>query len=99
MIDGIQFDSAKEAKRYGELKIRLKLGEIGLLQRQVKYLIIEGNKTERKCEYVADFVYYESKTGKLIVEDVKSSFTRKLPVYIMKRKLMLEKYGIEILET
>ena len=98
-VDGILFDSSKEANRYRQLKIRLKLGEIGLLERQVKYLLIEANGKERKCEYVADFRYYEIKTGELIIEDVKSAFTRKLPVYRIKKKLMLERYGIEILET
>lgn len=99
VVDGIRFDSKKEAVRYGQLKIRLKLGEIGLLERQKHYLLIEANETERKCEYVADFVYWDIKTGKQIVEDVKSSMTRKLPTYIMKRKLMKDKYNIEIQEV
>jgi hypothetical protein len=97
-VDGIKFDSEKEAKRYGELKILKKIGEIGLLERQKSFLLIESNQTERKCEYVADFVYWDIKIGKQVVEDVKSEATRKLSTYIMKRKLMKSKYNIEIQE-
>ena len=97
-MDGIKFDSEKEAARYGILKLLLKQGEIGLLELQKPFLLIEANERERKCEYVADFVYWDMRTGKQIVEDVKSSATRKLSTYIMKRKLMKSKYGIEIQE-
>lgn len=97
-VDGIKFDSEKEAKRYSELKLLLKIGEIGLLERQKPFLLIEANETERKCVYVADFVYWDTKTGKQVVEDVKSEATRKLSTYIMKRKLMKSKYNIEIIE-
>lgn len=96
-LDGITFDSEKEAKRYGQLKMMLKAAEIGLLQLQVEYeLNVEGEKV---CSYVADFVYVESKTGKTIVEDVKSEMTRKLPVYRLKKKLMKAIYGINIKEV
>lgn len=49
---------------------------------------------ERACEYVADFVYIEN--GKTVVEDAKGV---KTPEYRIKRKLMLERYGIKIKET
>ena len=97
-VDGIKFDSEKEAKRYGELKLLRKIGEIGLLELQKPFLLIEANETERKCEYIADFVYWDIKTGKQIIEDVKSDATRKLATYIMKRKLMKSKCNIEIQE-
>jgi len=98
-VDGIVFHSEKEAKRFIELKLLKKAGEIGLLELQKPFLLIEANETERKCEYLADFVYWDAKTGKQIIEDVKSEMTRKLPVYIMKRKLLKDKYNIEIKET
>lgn len=63
---------------------------------QVPFLFIEANRTEKKCEYFSDFIYYESKTGKKIIGDIKSDMTRKLPVYIMNRKLMKSVHGIEI---
>jgi hypothetical protein len=91
-VDGILFDSKKEAQRYGELKILLKAGEIGLLERQVTYQL------GKIARYIADFQYIEVKTGERIVEDVKSEVTRKLPVYRIKKK-MKSMFGITIKEV
>lgn len=96
-VDGIKFDSKKEAKRYGELMILLKAGEIGLLERQVVFELKIGEK--RVCKYIADFVYTDQKTGERIVEDVKSEATRKLRLYRLKKKLMQEIIGIKIKEV
>lgn len=96
-VDGEMFDSQKEAKRWGELKLLLKAGAIGMLQRQVVYELKVNDK--RVCKYVADFVYLDSKTGETVVEDVKSSYTRKLPVYRLKKKLMKSLLNIEIKEV
>jgi dsDNA-binding SOS-regulon protein len=95
-VDGMVFDSKKEAARYLELRMLQTAGEITELDCQVTYLLIEANETERKCMYKADFRYKQN--GVVYVEDVKSIATRKLSTYIMKRKLMKEKYGIEIKE-
>ena len=97
-VDGHKFDSKKEAKRYGELKLMLKAGLIGQLELQRKFLLIEANGEEKKCEYWADFSYLDAVTGDLIVEDTKSDPTRKLSTYIIKRKLMYDKLGIIIRE-
>lgn len=98
--EDITFDSKKELTRYQSLLIREKTGEITGLQRQIKYLLIPKQKgkkrVERSLEYVADFVYLEN--GELVVEDVKSDYTKKLPLYIAKRKMMLYFHNIEILE-
>lgn len=91
------FDSRKEYKRYRELLLLQKAGLIGQIERQVKYELIPANEKERKCEYWCDFRYIDVERG-LIVEDVKSEMTRKLPVYIMKRKLMKQIHNIEIQE-
>ena len=53
---------------------------------------------ERKCCYVADFCYTVNATGEQVVEDTKSPITR-TPEYIIKRKLMLFRYGIKIREV
>ena len=59
-----------------------------------------GKLLERAVYYVADFVYYEggrpSEGGKLVVEDAKGHRTKE---YIIKRKLMLARYDIQIRET
>lgn len=94
-IDGIIFDSAKEAKRYVELRYLLKAGELKYLERQVEFeLQVNGEKV---ASYFADFVY--GKNGKMIVEDVKSRFTKGLAVYRLKKKLMLQCHGIQIQEV
>ena len=102
-IFGIKFDSKKEAERYIHLKAKEKNGEITGLKRQVRYELIpsqriDGKVVERKCDYVADFVYFDELKKETVVEDVKSKATR-TSTYIIKRKLMLQKYGIRIKEV
>lgn len=101
MIDGITFDSAKEAQRWAELKLLERAGQIFELQRQVPFVLVpkqerDGKVIERPVVYRADFVYTEN--GKEVVEDVKSTAT-KTKEYILKRKLMLWEYGIQIREV
>ena len=100
VVDGITFDSKKEANRYVTLSKMADQGLITELSRQVKYQLtpfMKGKqRKERASHYVADFTYCDS--GELVVEDVKSEFTRKLPLYIMKRKLMMMIHNIEITE-
>lgn len=93
VVDGIAFDSKKEAKRYQELKLLERGRVISDLDCQVKFELIPKQEGERPCYYVADFVYTEN--GKKVVEDVKGFRT---DVYKLKRKLMLERHGIKILE-
>ena len=99
-IDGIVFDSKKEANRYCELKLLERAGEITDLRRQVRYEInqpyeIAGKKI-RGIYYVADFAYYDKELGEPIVEDVKGVRT---DVYKIKKKLFESKYNIQIREV
>lgn len=100
-IDGITFDSKKEGLHYVELKKLEKQGKISNLELQPSFLLQEGFKRDgkkyRPITYIADFRYIEN--GKVIVEDVKSSFTAKDKVYKIKKKLLLYKYeGFEFKE-
>lgn len=93
VVDGYKFDSKKEANRYFELKMLQLAGEITGLKMQVPFLLeVEGKKV---AKYIADFVYLRK--GQ-VVEDVKSSATRKLPTYRLKKKLMFAIHGITIVE-
>lgn len=96
-VDGITFDSKKEAKRYGELKLLEKAGQISHLRLQHKWpLEINGFLI---CTYKCDFYYHEHfKDGGWdeVVEDVKGM---KTPIYKLKKKLMKAIHGIEILES
>ena len=95
------FDSIAESKRYKELKILLKAGEIQDLELQPKCLLQESfkyeNKTNRAINYIADFKYYDYNLKSIVVEDVKSSITKKDKVYAIKKKLFLKKYGKDFL--
>ena len=101
VVDGIEFDSAREAKRYRELALLLAVGEISDLNRQVKFDLLpaqhdsRGKVVERGVSYVADFTYFDKK-GEWIVEDAKGMRTRD---YVLKRKMMLYFHGIRIVEV
>lgn len=111
----IRFKSRKEARRYDELMLMLKAGQIRDLKLQPQftlqeaYTTPEGNRV-RAIRYDADFSYeimrpywkgYEEHCPDegwyYVVEDVKSRAT-KTRVYAIKKKLMAEKYGIEVQE-
>lgn len=99
-IDGITFDSHKEAQRYAELKLLLRGGEIRDLRLQVKYELIPKQNGERACEYIADFVYQDVRTGETVVEDVKGCKQgAAYNIFAIKRKLMLWRYGIKVVEV
>ena len=89
-IDGMTFDSKKEAKIYQQLQLSAGKGLISDLQRQVKFELIPKQKDERPVYYVADYVFKQD--GKTVVADCKSAMTKKLPAYIIKRKLFKVKY-------
>lgn len=93
-VDGIEFDSKKEANRYKELKILMRAGEIRSLRLQPRYEVQPAFKDgygrrHRPITYVADFEYYDLKARKTVVEDVKGF---KTDVYKLKKKLFLKKY-------
>ncbi len=111
--NGMIFDSRKEKDRYIFLRNLERQGKIFGLVMQRPFLLIpeqreediktrkglkKGKVIERPVYYYADFVY-EDETG-LVVEDVKGY--RKGTAYslfVLKRKLMLFRYGIRIREV
>ena len=95
-LDGIKFDSRKEAKRYNELKLMERCGLIKNLELQKPYELQPSfkkhNKTYRAIKYIADFVYYDVEREQIVVEDVKSPATAKDKAYIIKKKMFIYKY-------
>lgn len=90
-IDGLTFDSKAESRRWRELQMLEKAGEIRDLGRQTAFdLTVNGVKV---CKYVADFCYWENDA--YVVEDVKGV---KTAAYVIKRKLMLACHNIAIKE-
>lgn len=100
VVDGITFDSKREAKRYQELKLMERAGKIRGLRRQVRFELLPafdaGGKHYRPTSYVADFVYTDAKSGKEVVEDCKGYRT---DTYRLKAKMFAHKFGVSILET
>jgi hypothetical protein len=91
-VDGITFHSAREARRYGELKLLEKAGKIEQLELQPRFkLLVNGCPI---CTYVGDFFYYER--GQPVVEDAKGFRTRE---YKLKKKLLAALRGLEIKEV
>lgn len=100
VVEGIAFDSRKEADRYLVLKGMEEDGSIEDLRRQVRYELVPAFDADgrhyRPVYYVADFVYVDKETGKEVVEDVKGMRT---DVYRLKSKLFARRYGVSIKET
>lgn len=101
LVDGIWFDSKKEAARYQDLKL-LQAAKIirNLMVQQVFELapsiIINGRKRP-PLRYKADFTYFDDRQGGgFVVEDVKGFRTEG---YRIKRHLMKTEHDIEVLET
>lgn len=98
VVDGITFDSKREADRYLVLKSMEEDGAIEDLRRQVRYELVPAFDVDgrhyRPAYYVADFVYRED--GREVVEDVKGMMT---DVYKLKSKLFARRYGKVIKET
>lgn len=113
VIDGreIVFDSRKEARRFDELILRYRAGDIRDLRLQPEFTLRETYTTPegfkiRAMRYRADFSYEErvrplqsggEESWKKVVEDVKSEATR-TRVYEMKKKLLIERHGVIVRE-
>ena len=99
-FEGQKFDSKKELLRYRELTILEEQGKIMELKRQVPFVLIDTQrykgKTYRSCKYYADFTYREPNNEKLVVEDVKGGKATQTTEFIIKEKLLIERYGKEI---
>jgi len=91
-VNGIEFDSKAEAKRYGTLIWQSRLGLITGLVLQPRFILMpkfrhEG-KAVREIAYVADFQYVRD--GVTVVEDVKGVKTE---AYKIKAKLFIHQYA------
>lgn len=98
-IDGIKFDSRKEANKYCELKLLQKAGEVIELHLQPEFILQDGyirnGKKIRPIVYRADF-QVKYKDGREVVIDTKGYRTKE---YLIKKKLLLARYPeIEFIE-
>ena len=95
VVDGLVFDSAKEARVYQALKVRERLGEIEQLTCQVTFPL-HGRDGTKVCGYRADFTYVVKATGEFVTVDVKGF---KTPIYNLKARLFRSNYGWSITEV
>jgi len=106
VLDGIKFASAKESRRYAELKLLERAGLISALELQPSFILAPGvtfhdGEKKRSLRYVADFSYRVEQDGDhfRVVEDVKSEATRKDKLYRTKKHLMKSVLGLDITES
>ena len=90
-VDGIRFASKREAKRYSELKLLERAGEISELALQPRFPFTVNDI--KICTYVADFFYRDTRTDQGVIEDAKGVQT---PEFKIKAKLFRALYGQEI---
>lgn len=99
-LDGIKFPSKREARRWAELQLLQRGGEVRDLQRQVKYALRGQDgpiltPTGKQAHYIADFVYVDARTGFEVVEDAKGA---KTPEYLLKRAILAAQ-GVKVTEV
>ena len=98
VVDGVTFDSRKEAQRYMVLRKLEQEHQIAMLELQPRFLLQEAfrynGQAIRKIEYVADFKYIDLARGQVVVEDVKGMKTE---AYKIKKKLFLRQYGDNVI--
>lgn len=101
-VDGIAFDSKKEATRYQQLKLMVRAGQIEALELQPEYAlacggtpikILNKNNVGRRSTYRADFRYFDKAAGCEVVEDVKGMDTA---VSRLKRAIVEAEHGVRV---
>lgn len=99
-IGGEVFDSQREYNRWCELLLLQRAGKISGLRRQPRFLLIpamrDSHGAVRATYYIADFIYTDTEKREVVVEDAKGF---KTDVYKLKKKMMLDKYHIEVQEV
>jgi len=106
-LDGIWFDSRREAARYQELQLLVLAGEIEALEVHPGFALMVPDLTTEGPPFVfhtigwyhADFQYRNVHTGNVIVEDVKSPATRKIESYRLRKRMVERTYGVVIAEV
>ena len=100
-VDGIRFDSLREARRWGELRLMERAGEIRNLQRQVKIPLMGRDaplktRTGKAMRLTVDFVYEDRRLNwQTVYEDSKGAITRDYAV----RRAVAAAMGLEVVEV
>ena len=92
-------DSKIEIRRYNELLYLESLGAIKNIQKQPQFILQDGfrykdgERKETSIKYTADFQYYDNRINQIVIEEIKSKYTKKLAGYSIRRRLF--KYSIK----
>ena len=101
-VNGIRFDSMREAKRYQELLLLEQAGEIHSLTLQPEYKIWVTNRWTNEFveigRYRVDFWYIDCATEATVIENAKSPATR-TTAYRLRKRLVEAIHGITITEV
>ena len=102
IVDEIRFASGREAKRYRELKLLERAGEISELELQPKFILgteeapimLRSDRCPngRRAAYFGDF-RYRDRSGEIVIEDVKGFDN---PLSKLKRAIVEAQYLVEI---
>lgn len=101
-VDGLLFDSRREAEYWMLLRARQDLGEIRELRRQVDFPLLcpvalaAPGVNAQVSTYIADFTYVDARDGSRHVVDAKGHKTRE---YLLKRKWLELQTNIVIEEV
>ncbi|MDH5797080.1 MAG: DUF1064 domain-containing protein [Paracoccaceae bacterium] len=101
VVDGVRFASMKEAKRWVQLSLMEKAGEIRNLRRQVAIPMIGQiapmkTRSGKQMRMTVDFAYEDRRRGwTTVYEDSKGKPTRDYEV----RRAAVMAMGFEVLET
>jgi len=92
-VDGILFDSQKEADYYSELKLQLRAGVIKGFCRQPEFILVDGFADKKPVIYKADFIVFKQ-DGTAEIIDVKGMETE---IFKLKKKQFEDKFpGLEL---
>lgn len=89
--DGYTFDSKAEHRRYCELKLLERAGEIDRLTVHPRWGFFGGEDDEMSASYEADFMYFVG--HRRVIEDVKSEPTAAIAKFKLQRLLLWKFHG------
>lgn len=94
-VDGLKFDSLKESRRWNDLKIRQRIGEIKNLARQIPFKLRAHGQDI--CVLRMDFTYDEKQGDKWVTvfEDVKG-YDGGTPSWKLKSKIFEAQFNVKI---
>ena len=99
--DGTFFHSKGELRRWEELKMLEKAGEIQELRRQVRHALFVVSQEGQHVfvgTFTPDFEYVE-RSGEVVIEDFKSPASAKDEAYRLRKRMFEAEYGLQVRET